>query len=260
MKHALRRQAAEFSDNPPMLRLIGLVVSIGLADSLNPTTIAPALYLASGDRARERVTEFTLGVFLVYLTGGAAVALGPGQLVLSLLPKPHHEARSVLEIVVGFAMIVAGMLLWRKRVSLAQRDPPSVKAEGRSSALLGATITAVELPTAFPYFAAIAAIVGSGLDPGRQLVLLVLFNLCFVFPLLVIVVTLWVAGDRAGPILARGRQFLQRRWPVVVSGLALLAGVFVVVLGVTNLYIASHSDFGTFARRFHNLLHLGHKH
>ncbi len=242
-----------------MLRLIGLVVSIGLADSLNPTTIAPALYLASGDRPRERVAEFTLGVFLVYLAGGAAVALGPGQLVLSLVPRPHHTAKSIIEIVVGVAMILAGLLLWRKRESLSQRDPPDVNAEGRSSALLGATITAVELPTAFPYFAVIAAIVGSGLGPGRQLVLLLLFNLCFILPLLLIVATLWVAGDHALPILARGRQFLQRRWPVVLSGLALLAGTFVVVLGVTNLYITRHSDFGAFSRHFHDLLHFGHK-
>ena len=50
--------------------------------------------------------------------------------------------------------------------SSPQREPPEFDAEGRSSALLGATITAVELPTAFPYFAAIAAIVGSGLGAG----------------------------------------------------------------------------------------------
>ena len=37
-----------------MLRLIGLVISIGLADSLNPTTIAPALYLATGQGRRAR--------------------------------------------------------------------------------------------------------------------------------------------------------------------------------------------------------------
>ena len=38
-----------------VLRLIGIVVSIGLADSLNPTTIVPALYFATGDRARGRM-------------------------------------------------------------------------------------------------------------------------------------------------------------------------------------------------------------
>ena len=46
-------------ENARMLRLIGIVISIGLADSLNPTTIAPALYLATGENARNRVAEFT---------------------------------------------------------------------------------------------------------------------------------------------------------------------------------------------------------
>jgi hypothetical protein len=31
-----------------MFRLLVLMVTIGLADSLNPSTIAPALYLAAG--------------------------------------------------------------------------------------------------------------------------------------------------------------------------------------------------------------------
>ena len=59
-----------------MLRLIGIVVSIGLADSINPTTIGPALYLATGERARGRVAEFTFAVFAVYFLGGAAIAVG----------------------------------------------------------------------------------------------------------------------------------------------------------------------------------------
>ena len=58
-----------------MFRLVGLVVSIGLADSLNPSTIAPALYFASGERARARVFEFTAAVFLVFLAGGTVIAL-----------------------------------------------------------------------------------------------------------------------------------------------------------------------------------------
>ena len=53
-----------------------------MADSLNPTTIAPALYLASGEHARTRVLEFTLAVFGVYLIGGLIIALGPGGLLL----------------------------------------------------------------------------------------------------------------------------------------------------------------------------------
>jgi cytochrome c biogenesis protein CcdA len=238
-----------------MLRLIGVVVSIGLADSLNPTTIAPALYLATGERARTEVAEFTLGVFAVYMVGGLAIALGPGQLLLALVPKPDADTKHLIETIAGAALIVAALLLWRGRERLARRQMPGAQATGRSSAILGATITAVELPTAFPYFAAIAAIVGSGLDVPRQLFLLVLFNVCFVLPLIGITLTLTFAGDRAERMLAVGRNFLQRNWAVLLAVLLFIAGLFVIALGITGLASHSHGRVGRFMRGVRRFLH-----
>jgi cytochrome c biogenesis protein CcdA len=238
-----------------MLRATLLVVSIGFADSLNPSTIAPALFLATGEHARRQVAEFTFGVFAVYLIGGLAIALGPGQLVLSLVPHPDAEDRYVLEIVAGAAMVTAAAFLWSYRRGLAEREVPRPSAEGRSSGWLGAVITAVELPTAFPYFAAIAAIVGSGLGIPRQALLLVLFNVCFVLPLVGIVATLTFAGDRAQQLLASGREKLEAHWPALLAGLALLAGAFVILLGATGLGGLKHGSFPRFLRRIHKLLH-----
>jgi cytochrome c biogenesis protein CcdA len=244
-----------------MFRLISLVVSIGIADSLNPTTIAPALYLASGEHARRNVAHFTLGVFVIYMIGGAAVALGPGELVLDLIPHPHHVARHVIEIVAGAIMLLVAALVWRNRVRLAARAKPDPDAppQSRSSLLLGATITAVELPTAFPYFAAIAAILGSGTNPGGVLLLLVLFNVCFVLPLLGILATLWLAGDRATEILTRWRVWLQRRWPMLLAGAALLAGAISIFVGVSGLIVGTHGRIGNLARNLRSLLHLSTK-
>ncbi len=239
-----------------MLRLIGLMISIGLADSLNPTTIAPALYLATNERnPRNEVVQFTLAVFAVYLIGGLAIALGPGELLLALVPRPSKHLGYVLEIVAGVAMLTASAFLWGYREHLAKRAPPEVAAGRRSSAILGATITAVELPTAFPYFAAIAAVTVSGLDVVRQMVLIVLFNVCFIAPLLGIVGTLTFAGPDAVRVLVRGREFLERRWPIVLAVLALIAGIFVTLLGVTGLASTHHNDFGTFSRRLRSLFH-----
>lgn len=152
-----------------MIRLIGVVISIGLLDSVNPTTVAPALYLAAGRRGRRRVIEFTLAVFIVYLIGGIAIALGPGRLVLAALPRPSHQLEHVVEIVVGIAMAAVAILLWWRRHRLAQRRLLTAKADTCGGAILGATITAAELPTAFPYFGAIALIVGSGMDWPHQI-------------------------------------------------------------------------------------------
>ncbi len=233
-----------------MLRLVGIVITIGLADSLNPTTIAPALYLATGERGRERVAEFTLAVFAVYFLGGAAIAVGAGQLVRPLLPHPRHQVADIVEIVIGAAMIAAAAMLWRHRLRLARRDPPDFDPHGKSSFVLGASIMAVELPTAFPYFAAIAAIVGSGQGPVRDLFLLLLFNLCFVWPMLAIIGILTFAPNKSERVLSDARTFLQKHWPTVLAGLALVAGAFVVILGVTGL-TANHSEI---ARRIHTTL------
>ncbi|MGN6872389.1 MAG: GAP family protein [Solirubrobacteraceae bacterium] len=232
-----------------MLRLIGLVVSIGLADSMNPSTIAPGLYLALGRQARTGLIQFTLTVFVVNLVGGAAIALGPGQALLALVPKPGATARYILETVAGVVMLIAAAVLWRRRQSLARRELPTPKSEGRSAILLGLTITAVELPTAFPYFAVIAAVVGSGLHPIPQLVLLALYNVAFVLPLILMILTLTFAPDHAERIITRARELLQRHWPVVLAGLALLAGAFVTTIGITGLTGRSNGSAGRFSRQ-----------
>lgn len=231
-----------------MLRLLGLVLSVGIADSLNPTTIAPALYLASGPQPRRKVAEFTAAVFLVYFAGGAIIALGPGRLLISAFPHPHRHVRGIIEIVAGTALIVGALFLWHRRGSLVERDLPEVKVEGRSSAILGATITALELPTAFPYFAVIAALVGSDVGVARELFLLVVFNVCFVAPMLGILAVLQFAPGDAARVLGGTRRWLQERWPHVLSIVLLIAGVIVVILGATGLS-SPRSRFGRFIRR-----------
>ncbi len=233
-----------------MLRLFGIVTSIGLADSMNPSTLAPGLYLALGERPRSNLIQFTLAVFAVNFVGGTVIALGPGQVILHLVPHPHPTARYILETIAGVVMLIAAVVLWIKRKSLRQRALPSPSSEGKSAILLGLTISAVELPTAFPYFAAIAAIVGSGLGPVRQLLALGLYNIAFVLPLILMILLLEFAGEKAKRTIESVRDWLQRHWPTLVAVLALVAGVFVTLLGVTGLALGQHNTVGSLSRRF----------
>ena len=239
-----------------MLRLVGLMISIGLADSLNPSTIAPALYLATGERARTRVAEFTISVFVVYFLGGALIAIGPGQLLRSLIPHLPHTVEYVVELAVGLALIISGALLWRNRRQMCARGLPGANPKRGSSVLLGATITAVELPTAFPYFAAIAAILASNLGALRQLALLFVFNVCFVLPLIGIVLTLTFAGPRADQMLLRARGFLERRWPHVAAILLGVVGLIAVFAGLSGFAARGHTGLGRFFRRARHFFHL----
>lgn len=238
-----------------MLRALGVVLSIGLADSMNPSTIAPALYLATGESSARELMRFTAAVFATYFIGGGILVFGPGQALLALLPHPSATTRYILENLAGVVLLMGGAYVWGRRERLEQRKLPEPHPGGRSAALLGVTIMVVELPTAFPYFAAIAAVVGAGVDAQRVVFLLGVFNLCFVAPLLGVLATLTLAGSNAARMLARCRERLEARWPAVLATLALLAGVIVVFLGVTGL-IASPHGLGRYARRLRKALHL----
>jgi cytochrome c biogenesis protein CcdA len=237
-----------------MLRLIGLVVSIGLADSLNPSTMGPALYLASGERPCRSVAQFTAGVAAVSFVAGAVLTIGPGQALLALVPHPGATVRYIAETVAGLGMLIAAGVLWRKRHELGHRTAADSPRRMATPVVLGVTIEAVELPTAFPYFAAIAAIVASGLSVGQELILVAIYNLCFVLPLLLILLTLTLAPDSADRVLTAVRTYLAEHWPVLLAGVALLAGVFITGLGVTGLVSGVGGDLGHISRRVRRVI------
>jgi cytochrome c biogenesis protein CcdA len=218
-----------------MLRRIGVAISVGLADSLNPSTVGPALYLATLNERVWRVTQFTIGVFSVTLVGGLVLTIGPGRLLLGLVPHPQGTIRHVIELVAGAVLLSVAGALWLGRRSLARHELPGRTGGGRSALVAGASIAAIELPTAAPYFAVIAAIVASSASIPEEIGLLLLYNLAFVLPLLAIIVLTAFAGERADPWLKKGGAWLQRRWPVVLAGLLTFVGSVLAILGGSGL-------------------------
>ena len=112
------------------------------------------------------------------------------------------------------------------------REPPG----GATGAFgLGAGIMLAELPTAFPYFAALAAIAGSSASLLVQLELVVLFNVAFVLPLLVILGVRLLAGRRAEHLLEAVRSALNRYTGVVLPCAVGLLAAVLIVIGVAGL-------------------------
>ena len=218
-----------------MLALVALVLSIGIADSVNPSTVAPALFLAMRPNAARSLAGFTAGVFSVYTFGGVILALGPGQAALAALPRPDHDTVNEIELAGGVALLLLAAALWFARERLARRVARESRSGGRSSFLVGAAIMAFELPTAFPYFAAVAAIVGSNRSLPVQIGLIVMFNLAFVAPLIAITAVRaleWPRGERA---LATVRAQLDRRVPMLVSAFVFVLAIVVLTIGIVGI-------------------------
>jgi MYXO-CTERM domain-containing protein len=215
-----------------VLHTLAVVLLIALGDSINPSTVGPALYLGTTEHPRRQVSGFLIGLVAVNFLGGLVILLGPGQFLLSLVPKPTPTAKHVLQIVGGLALLGLAAVLWFRRRRLARHELPSLEGREGSSLALGAGIGTIELVTAFPYFAAIAVIAGSGIHLVAKVVTLALYNVVFVAPIGAILIALMVLRDRADEPLSRIRDWLQAHWPELSAGLAGVIGAAVLLLGI----------------------------
>ena len=222
-----------------MLGLALVVGAIALPDSINPSLILTGIYLAAGPHAKRRTAMFAIAVFVVTAAGGVVIALGLADLVTSLLPSLSVKVKYWLFVAGGVSLVLGGTAIWIKRRELvARRRLTTTEGRaGQSAVALGAGIAGVELLTAFPYFAAIGIIAGSGVSAPGKLFLLGLYNVIYVLPLIGIAVACAVMGDGAAESLGRMKDKALNRWPFVAAPLAAVVGLGLIVFGVLRLVV-----------------------
>jgi cytochrome c biogenesis protein CcdA len=216
----------------PGLALTLLVASVALADSINPSTVVPALYLAGGPRTRGLAT-YTVGVFLVYLAGGLVLVLGPGPALIAALHNAGPSFEHAVEATAGLVALTIAVVLWRSRTASA--EPSRRRFDSPASAFaLGAGISAVELPTAFLYFGAITAVLNSKAGAGTEIALVLAYNALFVLPLVAVI----VFRTRIRRSLAAVMEWTWRRGPALLAGITAVVGVALLGAGTSGLLSA----------------------
>jgi len=219
-----------------MLKLAVAVVGIALADCINPSLIGGELFVATGEHPRRKTIAFTAAAWTVTFVVGLALALGLGDLILALVPKPGRTVKYGLYVAAGAVLVLAGALVWVRRRSLVGTEASDDRHDShRPAALMGAGIAGLELITAFPYFAAIAMIVGSGVSNGGKLLLLILYCVIYTLPLITIAVLIAVMGERADRMLRPAGDWLSAHWPAVVAPLTAAFGIGVLAFGIVQL-------------------------
>jgi cytochrome c biogenesis protein CcdA len=217
-----------------MLGLTLIVASIALADSINPSTLIPALFLARGHSVG-RLASFTLGVFAVYLVGGLVLVIGPGRALIRSLEHVHGPVEHWIEAVGGVLVLAFAVVVWRSRNRAADPERVGRVRSRRSAFALGAGIMAIELPTAFVYFGAISAILAAHHVLPLDVSLVVAYNLLFVVPLLALLAAARFTGDRIDHLIASAGERLRYLCQLAVAGVAGIAGAALLAIGVVGL-------------------------
>lgn len=217
--------------------IIVSVLLLALADSINPSAIVVTLYLLStaGPRALSQVSVYVGAIFVTYTLLGALLLLGIESLLPSLGKVLSGRPGFLLQSLVGLALLVYSLSASTKRQTSPTVARPSASTYA-ALVMLGVSVTAMELPTAMPYFAAIALMTEARLPLGTWVPLLGAYNLIFVLPPIALLVGHLVLRERLAASYAALRQRVERgaretmRWVTgLVGGYLFLTGTIELV-------------------------------
>jgi cytochrome c biogenesis protein CcdA len=186
--------------------LLGLL-ALALLDSINPSAIVVTLYLLSQRRAPARVVAYVAAIFLTYLALGAMMMLGIDALLPALRTWTSTRAGFIVQGLIGLAMLLYAIRAPATPKPGARVEPGATTYAALS--LLGVTVTILELPTAVPYFGAVALLTSAGLTPAQWLLLLILYNTIFVLPPVALLVGQMTFGSRLDARYAHLRERIE---------------------------------------------------
>ena len=165
---------------------LAALLGLALVDSLNPSALIATFYFLTKPAATVRVLSYLFGVFCTYLGVGILLMLGLSALwdVAGALENPiAYAAQGAIGTVMLFYGVVAPSEPKQKEVNRLTQSQGVVPI-----LLLGMTVTAIELSTALPYIAAIGLLTAANVATHEWLPLLVIYNLIFVLPPLLLLV------------------------------------------------------------------------
>jgi NADH:ubiquinone oxidoreductase subunit 6 (subunit J) len=212
------------------------VLFLAVIDSINPSAIVVTLYLLSIARSRAlvQVVVYVGAIFITYLLLGGLMVLGTELIRPSLGGALRSRPGLIAQSLVGLALLYYSLT--------ASTNPMRSQVVARPSAstfaalvVLGVSVTAMELPTAIPYFAAIALISEAELPIRTWAPLLGIYNLIFVLPPIALLVGHLVLQKRLADPYAALRQRLESGAREIMAWVAGLVGGFLFVTGIIEL-------------------------
>lgn len=160
--------------------MIPSLLALAIVDSINPSAIVVTLYLLTRERATPQAAVYIATIFVTYFALGVGMMSGVAALLPSLTTLGGGRVGLIAEGIIGLAMLILAF----KAPATAGAAPAAAPRQSTYAALalLGVTVTVMELPTAVPYFGAVAVLTSAGLPPSGWVPLLLGYNAIFVLP------------------------------------------------------------------------------
>ena len=199
----------------------GILLPILLSDVLNPVLFTFMVYAAGSKRPVAASSAMLLGRTVAYIISGVVLVYGIEQLSTRLANPRTIDF--VIEFVIALALL---WLVLRTRKDKGKRpDEQTPEITVPKAFIFGAVVNLIGIPFAIPYFAAIDQLLKSGLDTTGMIIALVLYNLAYALPFLLIPLLTAIMGDRSKPILAKVNGMMEKASDIIMPLLLLVIGL-----------------------------------
>ncbi|WP_029105998.1 GAP family protein [Mycobacterium sp. URHD0025] len=211
------------------------LIPLAMVVALSPLSIIPAVLVLHTPRPRPAGLAFLAG-WLIGLTALTAIFVGVSGL-FGHLDEPPKWA-SWLRIVVGAALIVFGVYRYLTRAKSEHSPKWMASLSSLSPARAGAAglaLTVVNPKVLFICAAAGLAIGSAGLGQPGVWAAGLYFVAAAASTVALPILAYAVSGDRLDPMLARLKEWMERRHAVLVAAILVVIGLLVLYKGIHGL-------------------------
>ena len=220
----------DLSPAKPVDLTVPSILIAAAIDSINPCAFAVLLillaYLTSlGDRRRIALVGFAYiaTVFVVYFFAGLGVLTVVQQIGLTSIVFTFAAVVAIIAGLINIAEVLLKREIFTLAIPVSQKrtiDQYIRKASIPSAIILGALVSMVELPCTGGIYLAILGLLGDRMTLAEGIPYLLLYNLIFVLPLILILLIVYWGGTPERMEVFRSGS---RGWVRLVMGLVMVA-------------------------------------
>jgi cytochrome c biogenesis protein CcdA len=217
-----------------MIDLLITLIPLALIDCLNPATISTQAFLLIGtENPQRRAIAHALGVYVAYFLIGFLIVFGLGELLKQLFAYTLGTAEYALMLIVGSILIFLAYRMNSKDQTKIGKYVDKIRnLSPLKTFFFGFFSTFMDIPTAFPYFAAIALLIGVQLPFLGLTALLLFYDFLYVLPLLILVGVYLVTRGKCASLLQRINDKITM-WSVkIAKAFLILIGALLIVASI----------------------------
>jgi cytochrome c biogenesis protein CcdA/glutaredoxin len=220
----------DLSPAKPVDLTVPSILIAAVIDSVNPCAFAVLIillaYLASlGERRRIAAVgcAYIATVFVVYFVAGLGLLTVVQQIGLSGIVFTFAAVVAIIAGLINIAEVLLKREIFTLAIPVSQKnaiDRYIRKASIPSAIALGALVSMVELPCTGGIYLAILGLLGDRMTLAEGIPYLLLYNLIFVLPLILILIVMYWGGT---PERLETFREGSRRWVRLVMGIVMVA-------------------------------------